>query len=48
MASKQVKRGGILPAIKKRLIETKSIILRPPRRWLWEHPLKQVWHSLGK
>lgn len=46
MASKQVKRGGISPAIKKRLIETKSIILYPPRRWLWEHPLKQGWHSL--
>lgn len=43
MAGKQGKRGrGISPAIKKRLIETKSIILHPARRRLWEHPRKQA------
>lgn len=42
MASKQVKRGGLSPAIRKRLIETKSFILYPLRRWLRERSLKQV------
>lgn len=46
MASKHVKRGGLPPAIKKRLIETKGFILYPLRRWLQEHSLKQVWRSL--
>lgn len=46
MASKQVKRGRISTAIKKRLIETKNIILYPPGRWLWEPAHEQEWRRL--